>query len=137
LRGRIDGRAELVELLDTRVFGANREVAGTQAFSRVDQRIDRSGQSAGLPPSEESGDCDRRERGQQHEEPRLVGAVADNARRAARTQRGDDLLVTVEAHHEGGRTDVEAAVKDLNLLLSQYCETSPAGKILDKNNPKG
>ena len=31
-----------------------------------------------------------------------------------------DLIVTVESQHPGGRADIEAAVADLEMLLSQY-----------------
>jgi len=43
-----------------------------------------------------------------------------------------DLLVTVEAHHEGARTDVEAAVRDLTALLGQFAGASLTSAILDK-----
>ncbi len=43
-----------------------------------------------------------------------------------------DLLVTVEAHHDGGRRAVEIAVGDLSALLRQFAGGSLSSSILDK-----
>lgn len=45
-----------------------------------------------------------------------------------------DLLVTVEAHHDGGRRAVEIAVGDLSALLRQFAGGSLSSGILDKYN---
>jgi DNA/RNA-binding domain of Phe-tRNA-synthetase-like protein len=42
-----------------------------------------------------------------------------------------DLLVTVEAHHPGGRKDVEAAVQDLTALLTQFTGGTLQSTVLD------
>jgi DNA/RNA-binding domain of Phe-tRNA-synthetase-like protein len=45
-------------------------------------------------------------------------------------------LVTVEAHHEGGRADVTAALADLQSLLSRYAGGEYATAILDVGRPE-
>ena len=40
-------------------------------------------------------------------------------------------LVTVEAHHAGGRADVEAALRDLQALLHAYASATTTASILD------
>ncbi len=44
-------------------------------------------------------------------------------------------LVTIEAQHEGGRVDVEAATKDMLDLLREYSGGEFRHAILDKENP--
>ncbi len=43
--------------------------------------------------------------------------------------------ITAEAHHEGGQTDIQNAVRDLLVLLEKYAGGSFFHAILDKNNP--
>jgi DNA/RNA-binding domain of Phe-tRNA-synthetase-like protein len=45
------------------------------------------------------------------------------------------LLVTIEAHHDGGRADVERAVQDIIVLLTQYTDATCESAILDRANP--
>ncbi len=56
---------------------------------------------------------------------------AESASRADTT----DLIVTVESQHPGGRHDVEAAVADLELILSQFTGASCRSAILDAQLP--
>ncbi len=46
-----------------------------------------------------------------------------------------DILITVEAHHKGGRVDVEAAITDLTALLQQYTSAQLSNAILDQVHP--
>jgi len=46
-----------------------------------------------------------------------------------------DALITIEAHHDGGRTDVENAVRDLSALLREFAAVESTSAILDANNP--
>ena len=45
------------------------------------------------------------------------------------------LLITVEAVHDGGRTDVEAALARLRELLEDRVEALPGPVVLDRSNP--
>jgi DNA/RNA-binding domain of Phe-tRNA-synthetase-like protein len=45
-------------------------------------------------------------------------------------------LVTVEAHHEGGRADVRAALADLQSLLARYASGECVTAILDFEHPE-
>ncbi|HEX3269501.1 MAG TPA: phenylalanine--tRNA ligase beta subunit-related protein, partial [Ktedonobacterales bacterium] len=45
-------------------------------------------------------------------------------------------LVTVEAHHEGGRSDVTAALADLQALLARYAGGEYMTAILDAEHPE-
>ncbi len=56
---------------------------------------------------------------------------AESAARADTTR----ALVTVEAQHKDGRTDVEAAVRDLTHLLGSYASATMESAILDRNRP--
>lgn len=47
-----------------------------------------------------------------------------------------DAIITVEAHHAGGRKDVEAALDDLLGLLAKYAGGVFTAGILDKANPR-
>jgi DNA/RNA-binding domain of Phe-tRNA-synthetase-like protein len=47
-----------------------------------------------------------------------------------------DALITVEAHHTGGRAAVEAALRDLHELLGAYAGASMASAILDAAHPE-
>lgn len=47
-----------------------------------------------------------------------------------------EALVTVEAHHANGRTDIEAAVADLRDLLGRYAGRAGAERVLDAANPE-
>lgn len=44
-------------------------------------------------------------------------------------------IITVEAHHVGGRSDIEAALDDLLSLLSRYAGGTFRHEILDVENP--
>ncbi len=44
-------------------------------------------------------------------------------------------IITVEAHHAGGRADIEAALKDLLALLNQYSGSTFSAGILDATHP--
>src|SRR5579885_635247 len=44
-------------------------------------------------------------------------------------------LITVEAHHAGGRKDIEAALHDLLALLEEYAGGRFKAGILDRENP--
>ncbi len=44
-------------------------------------------------------------------------------------------LITVEAHHDGAHTDIEAALNDLLALLSTYAGGTFTSSILDAYNP--
>lgn len=46
-----------------------------------------------------------------------------------------DILVTVEAQHEGGRAAVEAAVRDLTVLLAPLTSSALTSAILDHSLP--
>ncbi len=46
-----------------------------------------------------------------------------------------DILITVEAQHQGGRAAVEAASTDLTALLRQYTTCQPVSGILDQAQP--
>ena len=46
-----------------------------------------------------------------------------------------DVLITIEAHHAGGRSDVEAAVRDLTALLPLTPGAAVRSSILDRANP--
>lgn len=46
-----------------------------------------------------------------------------------------NATITAEAHHEGARTDIENAVRDLLALLEKYAGGNFAHAILDQNNP--
>jgi DNA/RNA-binding domain of Phe-tRNA-synthetase-like protein len=46
-----------------------------------------------------------------------------------------DVIITIEAQHEGGRAAVESALDDLLALLAQYAGGSYRHAILDVNNP--
>ncbi len=46
-----------------------------------------------------------------------------------------DALITIEAHHDGGRADVEHAVRDLMALLSEYASGTSVSALLDADNP--
>src|SRR6266567_1732828 len=46
-----------------------------------------------------------------------------------------EAIITVEAHHAGGRKDIEAALNDLLELLKQYAGGSFTVGILDAKNP--
>lgn len=46
-----------------------------------------------------------------------------------------NATITAEAHHEGARTDIENAVRDLLALLEKYAGGSFSHAILDQNNP--
>jgi hypothetical protein len=67
LRGCVHGRAELVELPDARTGAPDGEVARTQAFGRLDQRVDGTGQSPCLPPREKAGDREGDDGREEHE----------------------------------------------------------------------
>jgi DNA/RNA-binding domain of Phe-tRNA-synthetase-like protein len=45
-------------------------------------------------------------------------------------------LITVEAHHEGGRADVTAALADLQALLARYAGGEYVTAILDADHPE-
>ncbi len=45
-----------------------------------------------------------------------------------------DLIVTVESQHAGGRADIEAAVADLEMLLSQYAGGRCQSDVLDRTH---
>ncbi len=45
-------------------------------------------------------------------------------------------LVTVEAHHVGGRTDVTAALADLQSLLARYAGGEYVTAVLDAGHPE-
>jgi len=47
-----------------------------------------------------------------------------------------DALITVEAHHAGGRAAVEAALRDLQELLDAYAGGSATSAILDAAHPE-
>ena len=47
-----------------------------------------------------------------------------------------NAIITVEAHHAGGRTDIESAMNDLQELLNAYAGGSTTADILDKNRPR-
>lgn len=42
-----------------------------------------------------------------------------------------DIIVTIEAHHVGGRADVEAATRDLRALLAEYCGVHSEATLLE------
>jgi DNA/RNA-binding domain of Phe-tRNA-synthetase-like protein len=44
-------------------------------------------------------------------------------------------IITVEAHHAGGRADIEAALKDLLALLNKYSGGTFSAGILDATHP--
>src|SRR6266487_7187994 len=46
-----------------------------------------------------------------------------------------DAIITVEAHHAGGRRDIEAALNDLLELLIKYTGGNFISAILDAKNP--
>jgi DNA/RNA-binding domain of Phe-tRNA-synthetase-like protein len=46
-----------------------------------------------------------------------------------------DCLITVEAHHDTGRQDVEAALRDLRALLHDYAGGTTTSTILDASHP--
>jgi len=46
-----------------------------------------------------------------------------------------DAIITVEAHHAGGRRDIEAALNDLLELLIKYTGGTFISAILDTKNP--
>lgn len=46
-----------------------------------------------------------------------------------------DLLLTIEAHHSDGRADVEAAIRDLSVLLSRNTGATVQSAVLDQANP--
>ncbi len=46
-----------------------------------------------------------------------------------------DAIITVEAHHAGGRRDIEAALNDLLELLIKYAGGNFISAILDAKNP--
>src|SRR6266851_6725849 len=46
-----------------------------------------------------------------------------------------DAIITVEAHHAGGRRDIEAALNDLLELLIKYTGGTFISAILDAKNP--
>lgn len=46
-----------------------------------------------------------------------------------------DAILTIEAHHLGGRNDIKAALNNLQELLAKYAGGSFASAILDVNNP--
>jgi DNA/RNA-binding domain of Phe-tRNA-synthetase-like protein len=47
-----------------------------------------------------------------------------------------EAIITVEAHHTGGRRDIEAALNDLLELLKQYAGGSFTVGILEVGNPE-
>jgi DNA/RNA-binding domain of Phe-tRNA-synthetase-like protein len=51
---------------------------------------------------------------------------------SAATVSTTDAIITVEAHHDGGRVDVEAAVADLLALFGHYAGGSYTHRILDR-----
>jgi DNA/RNA-binding domain of Phe-tRNA-synthetase-like protein len=46
-----------------------------------------------------------------------------------------DVIITIEAHHAGGRHDVQAAVDELLTLLSKYAGGTSKSGILDAGHP--
>ncbi|MCC6613827.1 MAG: hypothetical protein IT320_10145 [Anaerolineae bacterium] len=46
-----------------------------------------------------------------------------------------DALITIEAHHDGGRADVENAVRDFRALLLEFAGIESTSAILDANTP--
>ena len=46
-----------------------------------------------------------------------------------------DMLITVEAHHSTGRRDIEAALKDLQELLTTYAGNNYVSGIVDASTP--
>lgn len=47
-----------------------------------------------------------------------------------------DVIITVEGHHSGARQDIEAALTDLQELLTTYTKGSFQAGILDAHHPK-
>ena len=46
------------------------------------------------------------------------------------------VLITIEAHHEGGRSDVEAGLDDLRALLKQHTGGEIASMVLSSEQPQ-
>jgi len=57
------------------------------------------------------------------------------SRQSAATESTTDAIITVEAHHLTGRSDVETALVDLQGLLKAYASGSFSAHIADKNTP--
>lgn len=59
-------------------------------------------------------------------------------RQSAESAARDDttaVLITIEAHHAGGRADVEAAIRDLTALLPLAPGAEVRSAVLDRENP--
>lgn len=56
---------------------------------------------------------------------------------AASAARADTtrILITVEAHHDAGRADVDAALHDLNSLLDRYAPGNRKTAVVDASSP--
>lgn len=46
-----------------------------------------------------------------------------------------DVIVTIEAHHEGGKQDVQQALKDILILLSEFAGGESASGVVGAENP--
>ncbi|MCY3779669.1 MAG: phenylalanine--tRNA ligase beta subunit-related protein [Chloroflexi bacterium] len=54
---------------------------------------------------------------------------------SASSETTTDAVITVEAHHENGRTDIENSIEDLISLLAQYAGGRHDSALLDGRNP--
>ncbi len=54
---------------------------------------------------------------------------------SASSEATTEALITVEAHHEGGRRDIENALADLLALLAEFAGGACESAILDADNP--
>ena len=54
---------------------------------------------------------------------------------SASSESTSDAVITVEAHHENGRVDIEKALADLTELLGDFAGGSQRSAILDADNP--
>ena len=54
---------------------------------------------------------------------------------SASSEATSDAVITVEAHHENGRGDIESALADLTALIGDFAGGSLDSAVLNGDNP--
>ncbi len=96
--GRVEGPAEVVELVDTGWVGTHGEIAGPEPLGGTDQGVDGPRQSARKVQREQRGNEQRGRTDQGDRQPGATRSVHDVARGFARPQRTGDALVAVDRY---------------------------------------
>ena len=99
-RGRVEGVAEMIELVDTRRTRANREVTGAQPFSRSHQCVDGSSESPREKQCKECCDAQGRGPDDRHDEPCAMRAINQVTCGLVRSKHTGDAFVVVDGHRD-------------------------------------